>query len=486
MTNMNKTPEMDNKDVNVTENAQEMTHAEHNANFDENIRAIIRSGKPANIIRDELDNYHANDIAEVLETLDAATRKRLYNILSLEMTAEIFTYLDEPAPYLHELGLDRAAAVLAEMDADEAVDILENLEPEEKESLIARMDQESKDDIHLIFSYDEEQIGSRMTTNYIVIPNNCTIKQAMRQLISQAEDNDNIDTIYVEDENGQYFGAIELKDLITAREYTKLEDIISTSYPYVYADEKAADCMEELIDYSEDSIPVLGRDRKLIGAITYEDIAEAIDDEMGDDYAKLAGLTSEEDLHEPLIQSLRKRLPWLVLLLFLGMGVSSVVGIFEPIVNRIALLICFQSMILDMAGNVGTQSLAVTIRVLMDEDISAKEKLGFVFKEVRIGFLNGLLLGSASFVIIGIFIKLIKQKTLFFSFALSGCVGISLLTAMVISSLVGVLVPMLFHKLKVDPAVASGPLITTVNDLVAVVTYYGLAELLLVDLLHLV
>ena len=377
------------------------------------------------------------------------------------MTAEIFTYLDEPAPYLHELGLDRAAAVLAEMDADEAVDILENLDPEEKEALIARMDQESKDDIHLIFSYDEEQIGSRMTTNYIVIPNNCTIKQAMRHLISQAEDNDNIDTIYV-------------------------EDIISTSYPYVYADERSSDCMEELIDYSEDSIPVLDRNHKIIGAITYEDIAEAIDDEMGDDYAKLAGLTSEEDLHEPLLQSLKKRLPWLVLLLFLGMGVSSVVGIFEPIVDRIALLICFQSMILDMAGNVGTQSLAVTIRVLMDEDISAMQKLGFVFKEMRIGFLNGLLLGSASFVVIGIFVHIMKQKSLFFSFALSGCVGISLLTAMVISSLVGVLVPMLFHKLKVDPAVASGPLITTVNDLVAVVTYYGLAEILLVDVFHLV
>ena len=304
--------------------------------------------------------------------------------------------------------------------------------------------------------------------------------------VYKAEDNDNIDTIYVEDENGRYFGAIELKDLITAREYMKLEDIISTSYPYVYADERSSDCMEELIDYSEDSIPVLDRNHKIIGAITYEDIAEAIDDEMGDDYAKLAGLTSEEDLHEPLLQSLKKRLPWLVLLLFLGMGVSSVVGIFEPIVDRIALLICFQSMILDMAGNVGTQSLAVTIRVLMDEDISAMQKLGFVFKEMRIGFLNGLLLGSASFVVIGIFVHIMKQKSLFFSFALSGCVGISLLTAMVISSLVGVLVPMLFHKLKVDPAVASGPLITTVNDLVAVVTYYGLAEILLVDVFHLV
>ena len=274
---MNQTPEMDEKKTSSPETAPIAATAEHNANFEENIRAIIRSGKPASVIRDDLDNYHANDIAEVLETLDTATRKRLYNILSLEMTAEIFTYLDEPAPYLHELGLDRAAAVLAEMDADEAVDILENLDPEEKEALIARMDQESKDDIHLIFSYDEEQIGSRMTTNYIVIPNNCTIKQAMRHLISQAEDNDNIDTIYVEDENGRYFGAIELKDLITAREYMKLEDIISTSYPYVYADERSSDCMEELIDYSEDSIPVLDRNHKIIGAITYEDIAEAIE-----------------------------------------------------------------------------------------------------------------------------------------------------------------------------------------------------------------
>ena len=121
---MNQTPEMDEKKTSSPETAPIAATAEHNANFEENIRAIIRSGKPASVIRDDLDNYHANDIAEVLETLDTATRKRLYNILSLEMTAEIFTYLDEPAPYLHELGLDRAAAVLAEMDADEAVDIL--------------------------------------------------------------------------------------------------------------------------------------------------------------------------------------------------------------------------------------------------------------------------------------------------------------------------------------------------------------------------
>ena len=482
---MNQTPEMDEKKTSSPETAPIAATAEHNANFEENIRAIIRSGKPASVIRDDLDNYHANDIAEVLETLDTATRKRLYNILSLEMTAEIFTYLDEPAPYLHELGLDRAAAVLAEMDADEAVDILENLDPEEKEALIARMDQESKDDIHLIFSYDEEQIGSRMTTNYIVIPNNCTIKQAMRHLISQAEDNDNIDTIYVEDENGRYFGAIELKDLITAREYMKLEDIISTSYPYVYADEKSSDCMEELIDYSEDSIPVLDRNHRIIGAITYEDIAEAIDDEMGDDYAKLAGLTSEEDLHEPLLQSLKKRLPWLVLLLFLGMGVSSVVGIFEPIVDRIALLICFQSMILDMAGNVGTQSLAVTIRVLVDENLTTSKKLHLLWKEMRVGLVNGALLALMALGFLGCYIHFFKAYAWGQAFLLSSCVGVSLIVAMVISSLVGTVIPMLFHKIHIDPAVASGPLITTINDLVAVVVYYGLAMIVLIDMLHL-
>ena len=476
---------MDEKKTSSPETAPIAATAEHNANFEENIRSIIRSGKPASVIRDDLDNYHANDIAEVLETLDTATRKRLYNILSLEMTAEIFTYLDEPAPYLHELGLDRAAAVLAEMDADEAVDILENLDPEEKEALIARMDQESKDDIHLIFSYDEEQIGSRMTTNYIVIPNNCTIKQAMRHLISQAEDNDNIDTIYVEDENGRYFGAIELKDLITAREYMKLEDIISTSYPYVYADEKSSDCMEELIDYSEDSIPVLDRNHKIIGAITYEDIAEAIDDEMGDDYAKLAGLTSEEDLHEPLLQSLKKRFPWLVLLLFLGMGVSTPVGIFEPIVDRIALLICFQSMILDMAGNVGTQSLAVTIRVLVDENLTTSKKLHLLWKEMRVGLVNGALLAVMALGFLGCYIHFFKAYAWGQAFLLSGCVGVSLIVAMVISSLVGTVIPMLFHKIHIDPAVASGPLITTINDLVAVVVYYGLAMIVLIDMLHL-
>lgn len=193
----------------------------------------------------------------------------------------------------------------------------------------------------------------------------------------------------------------------------------------------------------------------------------------------------EQELVE-LIESMKKRLPWLIALLCLGIGVSTVVGLFENVVSQIALVVCFQSLILDMTGNVGTQSLAVTIRVLMDENLTAKQKIQLVCKEVRIGFANGLLLGCSSFALIGLYIYLLKGKTIAYAFAISGCVGIALMVAMVISSLVGTLVPMFFHKIKIDPAVASGPLITTINDLVAVITYYGLVWMLLINIMNIV
>ena len=337
----------------------------------------------------------------------------------------------------------------------------------------------------MILSYEDDEAGSRMTTNYIVIHNNLTVRQAMRELVKQAGENDNISTVYVLDGNDKFCGAIDLKDLIIARENTPLEDIISVSYPYVTDHEKISGCIERLKDYAEDSIPVLTDAGELIGVITAQDVVEAVDDEMGEDYAKLGGLTEQEDLEESTLTSVKKRLPWLIILLFLGIGVSSVVGIFETVVAVLPIVICFQSLILDMAGNVGTQSLAVTIRVLMDENLSAGEKLKLVGKEARVGFSNGMILGVLSFAFIGVYIWLFKHNPVGYSFMISGCVGLALMAAMVISSLVGTLVPMLFHKIKIDPAVASGPLITTVNDLVAVIAYYGLVWILLIDVLHL-
>lgn len=432
-----------------------------------------------------LSDYHENDIAEALTRLTADERKRLYPILGVEKIAEIFAYLDEDEQkFIKELSIDNIARVVSEMDSDDAVDILENMEQSTKDEIVKRLDKDAGEDVRMLLSYDEDEIGSRMTTNYICIHEDLNIRQAMSELVRQAGENDNISTIYVVDQNDLFCGAIDLKDLIIAREYENLDDLIIRSYPYVLDHENVSECLDRIREYAEDSIPVLTQEGKIVGIITSSDVVEVVDDEMGDDYAKLAGLTAEEDLREKTLESMKKRLPWLIVLLFLGMAVSSVVGAFESVVAVLPVVICFQSLILDMAGNVGTQSLAVTIRVLMDENLTGKQKFLLVMKEMKIGLLNGVFLGIMAVLLLGVYISYFKHYDLPHAFLISGCVGIALVVSMVISSFVGTVIPMLFHKIKVDPAVASGPLITTVNDLVAVVTYYGLSLLFLIHIFH--
>lgn len=454
--------------------------------YEKELIAIIKSGEPPQAIRKKLEDYHENDIASVWEELTKEERIKVYRLLGNDTVSEIFTYLgDDVSRYLEELGMENAADILESMDADDAVDILDEMGDEKSGQLIRLMDEESRHDIGLIQSYEDDEIGSKMTTNFIVIERGLTIPGAMKELVKQAADNDNISTIYVVDQNECFCGAVDLKDLIIARKYMALEDLITTSFPYVYAKETIDECIEELKDYSEDSIPVLDYDKKILGVITAQDIVEVVDEEMGEDYARLAGLTAEEDLNEPLLESMKKRIPWLAVLLVLGLVVSAVVGVFEQVVSQLTFVVSFQSLILGMAGNAGTQSLAVTIRVLMDENLTGGQKLRLVFKEMRVGLVNGFLLGVLSLIFIGFYIELVKGRGFGFSFAVSACIGFSLMIAMLISSIMGTVIPMLFHKIKVDPAVASGPLITTVNDLVAVVTYYGLAWILLINVLRL-
>lgn len=450
----------------------------------EEIVAVIRSNLDKEKLVEKLDDYHANDIAQSLEYLTKDERLSLYEILGDEWVSEILSYVEEPEQYINELGVEKLANIINEMDSDDAADLLEKVDESVKEKLRLSLDDDVKADIQLINSYDEDEVGSLITNNYICISKTLDIRGAMHELIKQAGDNDNISTIYVVDENGKFSGAIDLKDLIIARQSDTLDSIIIYSYPYFYADEKISDSIEKIKDYAEDSLPVLNHDKEIVGIITAQDVVEAVDDEMGEDYAKLAGLTAEEDLQETTKQSIKKRLPWLVVLLVLGMGVSAVVGAFENVVAILPIVICFQSLILDMAGNVGTQSLAVTIRVLMDEELAPKDKLKLVFKEAKVGFSNGFLLGILAIVFLGLYIFLYKGYDIRHAFLISLCVGVSLLLAMIVSSLVGTLVPLFFKKIKVDPAVASGPLITTVNDLVAVVIYYGLSWVFLIQTMH--
>lgn len=330
-----------------------------------------------------------------------------------------------------------------------------------------------------------DDIGSKITADFVSIKEGISIREAMKQLIAQAADNDNISTIFVLDKDGALAGTIDLPDLIIARENTELKTIINTDFPQIFADELIEDCIERIKDYSKELVPILGADKKLLGVLTSHDVTRLVEEELEEDYAMLAGLTAEEDLSEPLKKSISKRIPWLVVLFALGMFVSAVVGMFEGVVAHLTLIVNFQSLVLAMAGNVGTQSLAVTIRVLMDEEISGRQKLFLVFKEARIGLCNGLILGIMSFVIIGVYLAFIMGESRLLSFSVSLCTGSAMAVSMLLSSISGTTIPLIFKKLKIDPAVASGPLITTINDLVAVVSYYGLAWFLLIHILNL-
>ena len=462
-----------------------MAEKEVRRDYQDEIISLMRGNDSPRVIHYKLEDYHASDIAQILEEITEQERKKLFRVCGKSLLAEAFECLEEEqvSAYLNSMDIRRAAAVIAELETDTAVNVLRELEKERRGLIIEALDSDVRKEITIIASYDEDEIGSKMTANFIKIGLDLTVKQAMSALVSQAEENDNISTLFVEDDEGEFYGALTLKDLITARSTTDLNTLIVTSFPYVYATEQIDECIERLKEYSEDLIPVLDENNRILGVITSQSVVEVVDDELGEDYVKLAGLTAEEDLKEPLGQSIRKRMPWLLVLLCLGMIVSTFVGAFEEIISKLTIIMAFQSLILDMAGNVGTQSLAVTIRVLTDENLTFGQKVKLVFKETKVGVSVGIILGLASVLFVGGYLIVIKHHDPVFAFSVSGCIGIALLVSMICSSIIGTLIPLFFKRLKIDPAVASGPLITTINDLVAVGCYYGISWLLLINIM---
>ncbi len=448
------------------------------------IAKLLRSNLTPKHMREEILTYHENDIASALELMQPADRAKLYRLLDAMMLASVMEYSEEAKTYISELNMRKKVDVISHLELATASELLRGMEKNERATLIELFDADFQKKISRFTAFDEDEIGSAMSTNYISIDAGFTVREAMRALVAQAAENDNISTIYVVDEDKTLVGAIDLKDLIIARENTPMESITKRSYPYVYAEELIEDCVERLREYSEDSIPVLDSHNRLEGVLTSQILTELVGDVLNEDYARLAGLSAKEDLQEPVKKSIAKRLPWLIVLLGLGLLVSAVVGLFETVVASLSVIVSFQSLVLGMAGNSGTQSLAVTIRVLMDEQLNRKEKLYLVGKEARVGMLNGLILGALSFLIIGSYLVFLKGEMPIFAFSVSLCTAGALLMSIVLAGISGTAVPILLKKLGVDPAVASGPMITTVNDLVAVISYYGLAWLLLIQVMH--
>ncbi len=451
-----------------------------NQNYSNELLDIIRSNLSSKQKKEKLSNYHENDIASVFPYLSKSERLSLYKILDPDSLSDIFSYLDEPGEYIDELSNDAAADIIENMDTDDAIDILQELDDENRQELIDLMDKEAVEDIKLIASYDEEMIGSRMTTNYIAIHKKSTIKQAMATLVKEAAVNDNVSTLYFVDDDEIFVGAMDLRDLIIARDGENLEALIKTSYPYLKATDLVSDSIAQIQSYALDSLPVIDDLHHLVGVITSDDITEAVQNELTDDYVKFAGLTEEEDLKESIFKSIKKRIPWLLFLLLLGIVTSVLISNFEVVVATIPLAVFFQSLILDMSGNTGTQSLAVTIRVLSDENVNKKQVAKHILKELRIGIIDGFIIGAISMlaVFIFLFFFISKEQEAAYNLKIALSVGVSMFVAMFVASLSGTIIPIIFKKCKIDPAVASGPLITTLNDIIAVVIYYGLIWIL--------
>ena len=430
--------------------------------FISEIVEIIQSAKQSEIA-ELLYDYHDYDIARAIPLLDNKQRLLLYKALSDEHLSDIFTHLENPAEFIDELSNERVADIIEEMDSDDAVDILEDLDEEKQKEVIELLDEEVAKEVELISAYPDELIGSRMTNDFVSIQN----------------------TLTVTDETGVYLGAIRLRDLVIARADTPLEDIIIKSFPFLYASETVEESVWDVREYSEPTLPILDNDNRLIGALTSADTLEALDEELTEDYAKLAGLT-EEDLEEALerkqiFSGALKRLPWLIVLLVLDLFIGMYIGIFEAVVIGLPFLVSFQQLVSGMSGNTGTQTLASAVNLLSDYSDDGKKQREFLFNEVKVGLFIGLITGLISFTAVTLYAYLTSATGSFTTDLQTGlAVGLAMLLSTSVASLTGALIPITLNKLKVDPAVASGPLITTLNDLIAITVYYGFALILLI------
>jgi len=452
------------------------------------IKEILDIIRDLNLTNEEmclkLDQYHESDIADVVPLLTEEERDKFFSRISNEHLGELLTFVESPEDYIEDMDPEKAADIVETMDADDAVDILEEMEEDKVQVILDEMEEEQREDIELIKTFDEDEIGSKITTNFIVLNKNFSIKEAMKALVREAPDNDNIYNLFVLDDDMKYYGTINLKDLIIAREGTELKDITRTNYPTLYAHEKVADCINELKDIDLDIIPVLAENDTILGVITSQDIIETVDDEMTEDYVKFAAISEDTDEKDNIFQSVLRRVPWLVMLLVLNIFTSSVLSGFSGVFIALPFLVLFQSWILGTSGNAGTQSLALTIRAVTEDKLDKSNFLKYVFKELLTGLLDGLLVGICGFIVSFVFLQLSNAETVTslsqYKKALTALiVGGALFLSIPLTSLCGLFIPVLFKKMHIDPAVSSGPLITTLSDMFGATVYYSTALLMI-------
>lgn len=419
-----------------------------------------------------LESLHAYDLKELYESLSEEDQAQLFELLDDAQKADLLSYLDvdDAADIVENLDTQDTIDIFNEMDPDDAIDIINELEEETSTELIEQFTPELKEDILSLKSYNDDETGSIMNTNFITLTADLDVKEAMKTLVLQAPLVETISKLFVIDKHNTFLGVVPLKKLIKAKSPCDIESLYEPSMFALDTDDKESTAtlmQEEGINI----LPVLDENHMLKGIVTVDDAIDTYEDEMIEDFQKMT--TLNEDVSDSTWQSALKRLPWLVVLLVLALPIANLALGFEGVLKEYTIIIILQPLILSMIGNAGTQTLTFSLIMIADEESDGVIRKN-IFYEVASAALSGLLLSFISFTVTILFIifnpSLSENPYLFASI-----VGISVLISLIIGTFFSALIPVLIHKVGLDPASASGPLLTTVIDISTILTYYGIA-----------
>lgn len=424
-------------------------------------------------LHDLLSELHYADIAEIMEELDDNQASYIFSILDSEKTADVLMEIDEElrVKILKRMSAKEIAEEIDELDTDDAADIIAELPQSKKEEVISELeDVEHAKDIVDLLRYDEDTAGGLMGKELVKVNENWNVLTCVKEMRLQAEHVTRVHSIYVVDDDNRLKGRLSLKDLLTTSTKTPISDVYIKKVDYVRVNTSNTEVARIMQKYDLEAIPVVDEMGRLVGRITIDDIVDVIKEEADKDYQLAAGISQDVEADDSILDLTRARLPWLVLALFGGFISVHTLGLFEPAMKEHGQLFFFTPLIAAMAGNVGVQSSAIIVQGLANNSISGSV-WNRLLKEISLSLLNGVILATILF--------LGSHFLLGYETKIGEIIAVALISVIVIASLIGTFIPLLLDKMGVDPALATGPFITTSNDICGILIYFSIARLIL-------
>ena len=439
--------------------------------FLENLTSLISANNESAITK-LFKEVHFADVAEVLDEVNFDEAIYIIKLLDSEKTSEILTELEDDIreKILQNLSVKEIAEEIEEMDSDDAADIIGELSEERQVRVINELDDdELAADIKELLSYDEDTAGALMAKELVKVYETWTVAGCMRRIRGQAKDVTRVHSIYVVDKEDKLVGRLSLKDLIIAKSDQKIADISKSKVDSVHVDEDDEEVAKIMAKYDLEAIPVVDDQNVLLGRITIDDIVDVLKEEAERDYQMAAGLTQDVDSDDSILQLTKARLPWLFLGLIGGIGAFIIMEGFQGVFEKYAALFFFTPLIAAMAGNVGVQSSAIIVQGLANDDVKGSIN-SRLLKEMFLAALNGIILALFLFVFVWAY-----EGKLDTALAISS----SLVIVIIVAGLIGTFVPLFLNKRGIDPAIATGPFITTSNDIFGILIYFLIAKMIL-------